>query len=59
LASGSGRTTVLCARAGVAMSARAIYLTLLADSEGKAKERDRGLGHLAEAERLVAETEER
>jgi predicted ATPase len=35
------------------------FLTLLADAEGKAKERDRGLGHLAEAERLVTETEDR
>jgi hypothetical protein len=36
-----------------------VILTLLADAEGKAKLRDEGLGHLAEAERLVAETEER
>jgi predicted ATPase len=35
------------------------FLTLLAEAEGKAKERDEGLGHLAEAERLMAETEER
>jgi predicted ATPase len=34
-------------------------LTLLADAEGMAKQQDQGLGHLAEAERLVAETEER
>ncbi len=34
-------------------------LTLLADAEGKAKQRDEGLEHLAEAERLIAETEER
>jgi predicted ATPase len=34
-------------------------LTLLADAEGKAKQQDQGLGHLAEAERLVAETEDR
>ena len=32
---------------------------MLADAEGKARERDQGLGHLAEAERLVAETEDR
>jgi predicted ATPase len=32
---------------------------LLADAEGKAKERDDGLGHLAEAQRLVAEIEDR
>jgi predicted ATPase len=36
-----------------------VFLTLLADAEGNAKERHQGLGHLAEAERLVAETEER
>ena len=35
------------------------YLTLLADAEGKANELDQGLGHLAEAEGLVAESEER
>src|SRR5262249_24126078 len=34
-------------------------LTLLADAEGRAKQRDEGLGHLAEAERLMAETDER
>jgi class 3 adenylate cyclase/predicted ATPase/DNA polymerase III delta prime subunit len=31
-------------------------LTLLADAEGKAMERDQALGHLAEAERIVVET---
>jgi class 3 adenylate cyclase/predicted ATPase len=36
-----------------------VILTLLADTEGKATQRDEGLGHLAEAERLMAETEER
>ena len=35
------------------------FLTLLADAEGKAKEWDQGLDHLAEAERLMAKTEER
>jgi hypothetical protein len=35
------------------------FLTLLADAEGKAKQQDQGLGHLAEAERLMAETEDR
>jgi predicted ATPase len=35
------------------------YLTLLADAEGKANELDQGLGHLAEAEGLVAGSEER
>ena len=32
---------------------------MLADAEGLAKQRDKGLEHLAEAERLIAETEER
>ena len=35
------------------------YLTLRADAEDKANELDQGLGHLAEAEGLVAESEER
>jgi predicted ATPase len=35
------------------------FLTMLADAEGKAEQRDEGLGHLAEAERVMAETEER
>jgi predicted ATPase len=35
------------------------FLTLLAEVEGRAKELDQGLSHLAEAERLVAETEDR
>src|SRR5215472_7920917 len=35
------------------------FLILLADAEGLAKQRDKGLEHLAEAERLIAETEER
>jgi predicted ATPase len=35
------------------------FLTLLAEAEGAAKERDQELVHLAEAERLMAETEER
>ena len=46
-------------RAAGAMIYVHVILTLLADAEGKAKLRDEGLGHLAEAERLVAETEER
>ena len=46
-------------RATGAMIYVPVILTLLADAEGKAKQRDEGLGHLAEAERLVAETEER
>jgi predicted ATPase len=35
------------------------FLILLAEAEGLAMDRDEGLGHLAEAERLIAETEER
>jgi predicted ATPase len=35
------------------------FLTLLADAERMAKELDRGLDHLAEAERLTMETEDR
>jgi len=35
------------------------FLTLLAEAEGMAKQRDEGLEHLAEAERLIVETEER
>jgi predicted ATPase len=35
------------------------FLTLLAEAEGMAKRRDEGLGHLAEAERVMAETEDR
>jgi hypothetical protein len=31
------------------------FLILLADAEGMAKELDKGLGHLAEAERLMGE----
>ena len=35
------------------------FLILLADAESLAKRRDEGLEHLVEAERLIAETEER
>jgi predicted ATPase len=65
---GSGQTTegITLLRAGLAAyraTGAMIYvpfiLTLLADAEGKAKERDQGLDHLAEAERLMAATEER
>jgi class 3 adenylate cyclase/predicted ATPase len=35
------------------------FLTLLAEAEGMAKQRDKGLEHLAEAERLIAENDER
>jgi predicted ATPase len=65
---GGGHTTegIALLRAGVAayratgaVTEMPFFLTLLADVEGKAKQRDQGLGHLAEAERLVAETEDR
>jgi predicted ATPase len=46
-------------RATGAMTHVPFFLTLLADAEGKAKQQERGLGHLAEAERLVVETEDR
>jgi predicted ATPase len=35
------------------------FLTLLAEAEGRTKKRDQELVHLTEAERLIAETEER
>jgi predicted ATPase len=65
---GSGQTAegIALLRAGLAayratgaVTFVPLLLTLLADAEGKAKQQDRGLGHLAEAERLVAETGER
>jgi predicted ATPase len=46
-------------RASGAVNWVPFFLTLLADAEGMAKQRDQGLGHLAEAERVMAETEER
>jgi class 3 adenylate cyclase/predicted ATPase len=46
-------------RATGAMTYVPFFLTLLADAEGKANERDQGLVHLAAAERLIAEAEER
>jgi predicted ATPase len=46
-------------RASGAVTWVPFFLTLLAEAEGRAKEWDQGLVHLAEAERLVAETEER
>jgi predicted ATPase len=46
-------------RATGSVTQASFFLTLLADTEGKANERDQGLGHLAEAERLIAETEDR
>jgi class 3 adenylate cyclase/predicted ATPase/DNA polymerase III delta prime subunit len=35
------------------------YLMLLADAEGNSRQRDQALGHLAEAERIIAETGDR
>jgi predicted ATPase len=65
---GGGQTTegIAMLRAGVAayratgaVTHLPYFLTLLADAQGQAKQRDEGLGHLAEAERLIAETEDR
>jgi class 3 adenylate cyclase/predicted ATPase len=65
---GSGQTgeRIALLRAGVAafratgaVTEAPFFLTLLADAEGMAMERDEGPDHLAEADRLVAETEER
>jgi predicted ATPase len=65
---GSGQTTeeivlleagVAAYRASGAVNWVPFFLMLLADAEGMAKQRDQGLGHLAEAERVMAETEER
>jgi predicted ATPase len=53
------RTGVAAFRATGAVTEVPPYLTLLAEAEGIAKQRDEGLEHLAEAERLIAETEER
>jgi predicted ATPase len=53
------RAGLAALRATGAVTEVPFFLTLLADAEGKAKERDQGLGHLSEAERLMAETEER
>src|SRR5262249_16917133 len=53
------RTGIAAYRATGAVTWVPFFLTLLADAEGRAEERDRGLGHLAEAERVMAETEER
>jgi class 3 adenylate cyclase/predicted ATPase len=52
-------TGVAAYRATGAVTWVPCFLTLLADVEGRVQERDQGLGHLAEAERLMAETEER
>jgi predicted ATPase len=46
---------VAACRATGAVTDVPFYLTLLADAEGMAKELDEGLGHLAEAERLMDE----
>jgi predicted ATPase len=65
---GSGQTAegialleagVAAYRATAAVTWVPFFLALLADAEGRAQERDLGLVHLAEAERLMAETEER
>jgi predicted ATPase len=53
------RAGVAAFRATGAVTHLPYFLTLLADAEGMAKELGEGLGHLAEAERLVAETEDR
>jgi predicted ATPase len=53
------RAGVAAYRATGAVTHLPYFLTLLADAEGKAKELDQGLGHLTEAERLVAEIEDR
>ena len=53
------RAGVAALRATGAVTEVPSFLTLLAGAEGKAKERDQGLGHLAEAERLLAQNEER
>jgi predicted ATPase len=55
----SPRAGIAAFRASGAVTHLPFFLTLLADAEGQVKERDQGLGHLAEAERLVAETEDR
>jgi predicted ATPase len=65
---GSGRTTegIAVLEAGLtafhatgSVTYVPFFLTSLAEAEGMAKQRDEGLGHLAEAERVMAETEER
>jgi predicted ATPase len=53
------RAGVAAYRATEAVTWVPFFLTLLADAEGMAKQRDEGLGHLAEAERLMAEIEDR
>jgi predicted ATPase len=65
---GGGQTTegIALLRAGLAafratgaVTHVPFFLTLLAGAEGMAKQQDEALEHLAEAERLMAETEER
>jgi len=53
------RAGVAAYRATGSVTLVPFFLTLLADAEGRAQEWDRGLGHLAEAGRLIAETEAR
>jgi predicted ATPase len=64
--SGQTREGIALLRAGVAafratgaVTEVPFLLTLLAEAEGMAKQRDEGLEHLAKAERLMAETEAR
>src|SRR5215472_9444661 len=65
---GGGQTTegIAQLRAGVAayratgaVTWAPFFLTLLAEAEGRTKHQDEALEHLAEADRLMAETEER
>ena len=49
------RAGVAAYRATGAVMHLPYFLTLLADAQGQAKQRDEGLGHLAEAERLMGE----
>ena len=53
------RAGVAAYRATGAVTHLPYFLTLLADAEGMAKELHEGLGHLAEAERLMDEIEDR
>jgi predicted ATPase len=53
------RAGVAAFRATGAVTEVPFFLTLLAEAEGRAQERDEGLGHLADAERLIAATEAR
>jgi predicted ATPase len=50
---------VVTYRATGAVTSMPFYLTLLAEAEGRAKEWEQGLVHLAEAERLMVESQDR